>query len=77
MTYRVGMIGCGRKGSQHARAWNLNPKAEVVAAADTDPENLGLSGFSQVSVSPGRDGDGRNFKYIPVNNLEGSRLWQS
>jgi predicted dehydrogenase len=42
MTYRVGIIGCGRKGTQHARAWNLNPKAEVVAAADTDAENLEL-----------------------------------
>lgn len=41
-TYRIGVIGCGRKGTQHARAWHLNPRAEVVAAADTDPENLEL-----------------------------------
>ncbi len=41
-TYRIGIIGCGRKGTQHARAWHLNPRAEVVAAADTDPENLNL-----------------------------------
>jgi len=40
--YRVGLIGCGRKGTQHARAWHLNPKAEVVAGADNDPENLEL-----------------------------------
>ena len=38
--YRVGMIGCGRKGTQHARAWSLAPGAEVVAGADTDTENL-------------------------------------
>ena len=41
-TYRVGVIGCGRKGTQHARAWNLTPGAEVVAAAETDPENADL-----------------------------------
>ena len=42
MTYRVGVIGCGRKGTSHARAYALNPATEVVAAADTDPENLAL-----------------------------------
>ena len=41
-THRVGVIGCGRKGTQHARAWNLTPGAEVVAAAETDPENADL-----------------------------------
>jgi len=40
--YRVGIIGCGRKGTGHARTYQLNPKTEVVAAADTDPENLEL-----------------------------------
>ena len=40
--YRVGIIGCGRKGTGHARAYALNPKTQVVAAADTDPENLEL-----------------------------------
>jgi predicted dehydrogenase len=40
--YRVGAIGCGRKGTEHARAYTLNPRAEVVAAADPDPENLEL-----------------------------------
>lgn len=40
--YRVGVIGCGRKGGQHARAYALNPLTEVVAFADTDPENLEL-----------------------------------
>ena len=38
--YRVGAIGCGRKGTEHARAYALNPQAEVVAAADSDPQNL-------------------------------------
>ena len=44
--YRVGLIGCGRKGGQHGRAYALNPLTEVVALADTDAENLELySGF--------------------------------
>ena len=42
--YRVGVIGGGRKGSQHARAFALNPLTEVVAVADTDPENRALFG---------------------------------
>ena len=29
-------------GSNHARAYVVNPKIELVAAADTDPENLEL-----------------------------------
>ncbi len=41
-TYRVGVIGCGRKGTQHARAWDITPGSEVVAAAETDPENADL-----------------------------------
>ena len=40
--YKVGIIGCGRKGTGHARTYALHPKTEVVAAADTDPENLEL-----------------------------------
>ena len=40
--YRVGIIGCGRKGTGHARAYALNPLTEVVAVADTDSENLDL-----------------------------------
>ena len=40
--YRVGLIGAGRKGTQHARAYVLNPHTEVVAVADTDAENLEL-----------------------------------
>ncbi len=40
--YRVGIIGGGRKGTQHARAYVLNPLTDVVAIADTDPENLEL-----------------------------------
>lgn len=40
--YRVVAIGCGRKGTEHGRAYNLNPRAEVVAASDPDPENLDI-----------------------------------
>jgi len=40
--YRVGAIGCGRKGTQQARAFDLHPRTQIVAAADTDPENLEL-----------------------------------
>jgi len=40
--YRVGLIGTGRKGTQHARAFALNPASEIVAAADPDPTNLNL-----------------------------------
>jgi predicted dehydrogenase len=40
--YRVGVIGAGRKGTQHARAYQLNPLSEVVAIADNDVDNLAL-----------------------------------
>ena len=42
VNYRVGLIGAGRKGTQHARAYMLDERAEVVAVADGDPENLSL-----------------------------------
>ena len=38
--YRVGLIGSGRAGLPRARAFDLHPRCEVVAVADTDPENL-------------------------------------
>ncbi len=41
-TYRVGAIGCGRKGTGQARAFDLHPMTQLVAAADTDPESLAL-----------------------------------
>ena len=41
MTYRVGVIGCGRKGTSHARAYALNPATEVIAAADTISDAMG------------------------------------
>jgi len=40
--HRVAIIGVGRKGTQHARAYELHPRCEVVAAADPDAENLEL-----------------------------------
>ena len=40
--YSVGVIGCGRKGTGHARGYFLHPSTEVVAAADPDQENLEL-----------------------------------
>ena len=49
--YRVGAVGCGRKGTEHARAYHLNPLTKVVAAADPDAENLAL--FCQRFNVPG------------------------
>ncbi len=40
--YRVGVIGAGLKGTQHARAYQLDPRAEVTAVAEKDPEALEL-----------------------------------
>ena len=40
--HRVAIIGVGRKGSQHARAYELDPRCEVIAAADPDAKNLEL-----------------------------------
>ena len=39
-TYRVALIGCGRKGHGHARGYAGNPRTEIVAAADPDEDNL-------------------------------------
>ena len=49
--YRVGVIGCGRKGTQTARSYAVHPLSEVTAAADPDPENLAL--FCQRFKVPG------------------------
>ena len=40
-TYRVALIGCGRKGHGHARGYAGNPRTEIVAA-DPDADNLKL-----------------------------------
>ncbi len=40
--YRVGVIGGGRQGTIHARAYHLHPRTELVAVADNDAENLEL-----------------------------------
>ncbi|MBM3933216.1 MAG: Gfo/Idh/MocA family oxidoreductase [SAR202 cluster bacterium] len=41
--YRVALIGAGHMGIQHARAYAMHPRCEVVAIADTDPENLAVA----------------------------------
>ena len=41
--YKVGIVGCGRQGTQHARGFNLLPDTSVVAIADPDPDNLELA----------------------------------
>ena len=41
--YKVGMVGCGRQGTQHARGFTLLPETRVVAIADPDPDNLALA----------------------------------
>ena len=40
--YRVALIGGGRQGTHHARGYQLHPRTEVVAVADTDSENREL-----------------------------------
>ena len=40
--WRVAQIGCGQKGTSHARAHVLVGRSEIVAAADPDAENLEL-----------------------------------
>ncbi len=51
--YSVGVIGCGVAATARARAFDQHPMCEVVAIADTDPENLevgckrfGVPGYS-------------------------------
>ncbi len=51
--YRVGVIGGGRMGTHHARAYALHPKTDIVAVADTDAENREL--FSTRFDVPGYD----------------------
>lgn len=38
--HRVAVIGLGPMGHQHTRAWLAQPKAQVVAAADINPERI-------------------------------------
>ena len=40
--YRVGIIGGGRQGTCHARGYQLHPRTELAAVADTDAENLDI-----------------------------------
>ena len=52
-TYRVGMIGVGRAGTRHARAFAVHPKTEVVAGVnrsndtlDVFKERFGVPGYN-------------------------------
>jgi xylose dehydrogenase (NAD/NADP) len=38
--YRVGLIGTGIMGTNHGIGYMLNPRTELAAVADSDPENL-------------------------------------
>ena len=49
--YRVGIIGGGRQGTEHAIAYRQHPRTELAAVADTDAENLDL--FRQRFGVPG------------------------
>ena len=40
--YKVGMIGVGRMGTNHANGYAHHPLTEIVAVADPDPDNLEL-----------------------------------
>ena len=41
-THRVAQIGCGQKGTSHARSHVLVGRSQIVAAADPDEKNLAL-----------------------------------
>src|SRR6476659_4314869 len=36
--YRVAIVGCGGMGVAHAKAWQANSRAELIAVADTSEE---------------------------------------
>ena len=38
--YRVGIIGCGGMGKNHASAYTQNPATRLVAATDIRPESV-------------------------------------
>jgi predicted dehydrogenase len=42
LMHRVAQIGCGQKGTSHARSHVLVGRSQIVAAADPDEENLAL-----------------------------------
>lgn len=55
--YRVALIGSGRAGLPRARAFDLHPRCQVVALADTDAENLafGRQAFGGIPGYPSWD----------------------
>ena len=42
--YRAAIVGCGRMGIEHGRAYAARPDVTLVAAADPNPENLATFG---------------------------------
>ena len=49
--YRVGMIGCGMMGMNHARSYKRNPSTQIVAGAD--PDEVNLRRFTETFGVPG------------------------
>ena len=39
-TVRVGVVGCGGRGSSHVNAWSGLPNVEVVALCDVDESHI-------------------------------------
>src|SRR5262245_59074425 len=43
-TYRVAVLGCGMRGTAHARAYHAHPRTELVALCDRVQERLDTLG---------------------------------
>ncbi len=39
-TYRIGVLGCGNRGTHAARAYHLHPRTELVGICDLDKTRL-------------------------------------
>jgi predicted dehydrogenase len=50
--HRAAIVGCGRMGTEHGRAYAARPDVDLVAIADPDPGNL--AAFGQRFGVPGR-----------------------
>ena len=49
-TYRIGILGCGGRGTTAARAYHAHPRTEIVALCDLIEERLNTLG-EEVNVS--------------------------